>query len=292
MVLAGLGSSTTDVVASAVGYVPTAADRNEILNKSRLGKPKLPGEWVTPSYKDALWNCSTYCHKRACEIGQRGMEGACKPCGTPFGKSVASSGDIFAAPPAAPWYPTSIFGTPTSVSSDPVPPASTPPAVPPPPPPPPPPAPVEPPVCGVNWDTATAEIEGVISQLKSCQNPNAPLPAYVECPAGSTGSGTGSEPTYRATRAKYFEAKEQAGVLCPQTTQQTQQGYYQPTQYSTSPYSSTPVQTQDKPADVPLITPEGPILGRKAKLGIGIGGFFVLAGGLFLMMRRKRSSRA
>lgn len=259
---------------------------------SRLGTPKQPGEWITPPYKDALWDCKSYAHKRACEIGQPGMEGACRPCGTPFGKSATSTpstpsgGGLFTTAPSPSWYPTTVFGTPTTVTADPVQAPTPTPA------PAPPPEPEPAPVCGVNWDTATAEIEGVISQLKSCQNPNAPLPAYVECPAGSTGSGTGSEPTYRATRAKYFEAKEQAGVLCPQTTQQTQQGYYQPTQYSTSPYSSTPVQTQDKPADVPLITPEGPILGRKAKLGIGIGGFFVLAGGLFLMMRRKRSSRA
>lgn len=271
MVLAGLGDAAAD---------------NEALNQSRLGQPKLPGEWVTPSFKNALWDCNTACHKRACEIGQPGMEGACKPCGTPFGKS-AGGGGLFVPPASPPWYPAPIFGAPAPTPT----PAPTPPP-PPPAPPPPPPAPVDPPVCGVNWDTATAEIEGVISQLKSCQNPNAALPAYVECPAGSTGSGTGSEPSYRAARARYFEAKEQAGVLCPQTTQQTQQGYYQPTQYSASPYSSQPVQTQDKPADVPLITPDGPILGRRAKVGLGIGGFVLLAGGLFLMMGRKRSHRA
>lgn len=53
--------------------------------RSHLGTPKQANEWITESSKDSLWNCQSYTHKRACEIGQKGMEGACKPCGTPFG---------------------------------------------------------------------------------------------------------------------------------------------------------------------------------------------------------------
>lgn len=58
---------------------------------SRLGTPKQPNEWITPSSPNSLWDCNSKTHKRACEIGQPGMEGACRPCGTPFG--VPSAGN-------------------------------------------------------------------------------------------------------------------------------------------------------------------------------------------------------
>jgi len=53
--------------------------------RANLGKPKQPNEWITESVKNSLWDCNSYTHKRACEIGQKGMKGACAPCGTPFG---------------------------------------------------------------------------------------------------------------------------------------------------------------------------------------------------------------
>lgn len=59
--------------------------------QSRIGTPKQPGEWITPyegvagTSSSSLWRCDSWGHKRACEIGQPGMEGACRPCGTPFG---------------------------------------------------------------------------------------------------------------------------------------------------------------------------------------------------------------
>ena len=152
-----------------------------------------------------------------------------------------------------------------------------------------------PPVCGVNWDTATAEMNAVIDDLRSCRNPNAPLPAYVECPSGSTGSGTGSEPSYRAARARYFEAKEQAGVACPSSGYGQPYGpayggsggsYYDPSTYYQPQYGA-PAQPA---ADTPMIAPEtAPLMGRRAKMGLGIGGVVLLAGGLWAMLGRKRS---
>lgn len=63
---------------------------NEATAKSMMGKPKAAGEFYYNAAPFPLWDGTTYQHKRACELGQKGMEGACKRFGTPFGVMTAA----------------------------------------------------------------------------------------------------------------------------------------------------------------------------------------------------------
>lgn len=63
---------------------------NEATAKSMMGKPKAAGEFYYNAAPFPLWDGTTYQHKRACELGQKGMEAACARFGTPFGVMTAA----------------------------------------------------------------------------------------------------------------------------------------------------------------------------------------------------------
>lgn len=69
--LAGMGSGSWD---------------NEAAAQAAMGKPLQAGEFYSNAPPYPLWDPNTWQHKRACELGQKGMETPCSRYGTPFGR--------------------------------------------------------------------------------------------------------------------------------------------------------------------------------------------------------------
>lgn len=86
-----------DMWSATVRYGLSGEWDNEEKAKSMMGKPKAPGEFYSNAPPYPLWDGNTWQHKRACELGQRGMEGACKRFGTPFGAPSAAPVDTGSA---------------------------------------------------------------------------------------------------------------------------------------------------------------------------------------------------
>lgn len=187
--------------------------------------------------------------------------------------------------------PGSIFNHPGATTTPATPPPPTTPA----PAPAPAPAPTPTPQCTTDWTAAAAEVRRIAQAVRSCETPNASLPAQLApCPTGS-GGGTGSYDDYLRAREEFKSAQDDA-VLC--STGQSSGDAVSPagsgsTVIPAPGYSSSyGVSYGTEDDEVPLVEPDTtPIFSKGAKVGAGIGGLLLILAVSAVMMRKSRRSR-
>lgn len=144
------------------------------------------------------------------------------------------------------------------------------------------------PTCSTDWAAAAAEIRSIAQSVRSCQSPNATIPALLANCQGSTGSYD----DYLKARDEYAAAKDDA-VLCETSGPASQN----PTTTTVIPSGSgstvIPAPGSSTEELAPTIEVDtSPVFSRGAKVGAGIGGVVVVGLVVVLMMRGKRNRRS